>query len=61
MLGRHTLVLLEGVVPCLRNAMKMIGTEPCAIGHRHALAPEELVTLIELVERVDGAIVCRDF
>jgi hypothetical protein len=54
--GRHPLVVLQGVVPCLSSPAEVIGHQPRAIRGQGALTAEKLLTLIEPVQRIDGAI-----
>jgi len=54
---RHALVLLEGVVPCLGRTGEMVRREPSAVRGQGTLPAEELVTMIELIEGILGAIV----
>jgi hypothetical protein len=54
--GRHPLVALQGVVPCLSSPAEVIGHQPRAIRGQGALAAEKLLTLIEPVQRIDDAI-----
>ena len=54
------LVLLEGVVPCLGGPAEMVGSQPSALRRGCALPAEELVTLVEPVKRVVGAVVCGE-
>jgi hypothetical protein len=51
--------LLEGVVPRLGGPSEMVRRQPGSIRGRSVLASEELLTLVDRIERVDGAIVCR--
>jgi hypothetical protein len=55
--GHPTLVLLEGVVPRLCGATEVVGGDPRAVGRHGPLPPKKLVTLVEPVQGVDGAIV----
>jgi hypothetical protein len=59
LLRRHTLVLLEGIVPRLGGASEVVGHQPCLIRNQCALAPEELFTVIEPVEGVCRSIIRR--
>jgi hypothetical protein len=45
--GRHALVLLEGVVPCLGRTPEMVGGKPGTVRRQGVLAPEKLVALVE--------------
>jgi hypothetical protein len=56
LLGQHPLVALQGIVPRLSSPAEVIGRQPCAIRGQGALAAEKLLTLIEPVQRIDGAI-----
>jgi hypothetical protein len=60
LLGRHALVQQECVVPCLSGAGEVVGGHPRLLLHRSALAPEELFTVCEPIQRVDRAVVCRE-
>lgn len=57
---QHPLVLLEGVIPRLRRAHQVVRRQPGAIRGLRALPAEELLTLGEPVEWVDGAIISRE-
>ena len=54
---RHALVLFQGVVPCLCSALHVIGREPGALRSHRLLSSEELLTLVQPIERVNGAII----
>jgi hypothetical protein len=54
--GRHPLTALQGVVPRLSSPAEVIGRQPRAIRGQGALAAEKLLTLVEPVQRIDGAI-----
>jgi hypothetical protein len=43
----HALVLLQGVRPSLRSALQVIRSEPSAVSNQGALAPEELLALVQ--------------
>jgi hypothetical protein len=43
----HALVLLQGVIPSLRSALQVIRSEPSAVSNQGALAPEELLALVQ--------------
>ena len=55
--GHAALVLFEGVVPCLGGPAEMVGCQPGPFRCGRALAAKELVTLVEPVKRVIGAVV----
>ena len=56
-MGHAALVLLEGVVPRLCIAAEVIRGEPGAVRRERPLSPEELLTLVEPVEGVLGAVI----
>jgi hypothetical protein len=57
---RHPLVLLDGEIPCPGRPSEVVRCQPCPVGGEGALAAEKLLALIELVQRVNRAVVCRE-
>jgi hypothetical protein len=53
----HALALLEGVVPGLGHSPEMVGGQPRMVRCQRPLAPKELLTMVEPVQRVLRAIV----
>jgi hypothetical protein len=37
----------------------MVGRKPGTVGRRRALTAKELVALVQPIQRIDGAVVCR--
>ena len=54
---RHALILLEGVVPGLRQAPEVVRRNPRSVGGRPSLAPEELLAVVEPIQGVFRAVV----
>lgn len=53
---QHALVQLQGVVPCLGDPLQMIGGQPDVVGQERAPPTEKLLTAIEPVQGVVGAV-----
>lgn len=51
----HALVLLESVVPRLGRALEVVGGETSKVG-RGSVLPKELVTLVEPIQEINGAV-----
>ena len=58
--GGHAHILIQCVVPCLRGAAKMIRGQPGAIRSLGALATEELLALVEPIQRIHPAVERRE-
>ena len=53
--------MFQGIVPSLCAPTKMVGRHPGRVVCRRALSVEELVTLIQPIQWIDGAIVRWEF
>ena len=56
----HALVLLQRVVPSLRCTAEVVRSEPRTIRIQGALAAEELLAVVQLIERIHPVVVRRE-
>jgi hypothetical protein len=57
---RLALVLHEGEVPRLGRPMQVVGRQPRVVRRRCLLPAEELLAMVEPVQRIVEAVICRE-